>query len=156
MADHMRHALPEDIPAIVSLSEQKRIQYESYQPLFWRKAEDSRDRQAAFLQHQLTRDNIIALVHERDGEIDGFAIATLVPSPPVYAAGLTCAIDDFCVVARDWLGIGKSLLEAAMEAANQRGASQSVVVCGHLDESKRHMLSTLGFTIASEWWTRPI
>jgi GNAT superfamily N-acetyltransferase len=156
MHNQVRKALADDVSAIVALSEAKRLQYQSYQPLFWRKAEDSREKQASFLQHLFQRDNIIALVHERDDRIDGFVIATLVPSPPVYAAGLTCAIDDFCVAEHDWSGVGNTLLEAATQAAKERGAVQCVVVCGHLDQPKREMLSAFGHTIASEWWVKPI
>jgi hypothetical protein len=83
----IRPAQKADAAIIVALSEQKRIQYESYQPVFWRKAPDSREKQLPFIEHQLTRENVIALVHEQGGVIDGFVIATLAPSPPVYAAG---------------------------------------------------------------------
>ncbi|HYF94380.1 MAG TPA: hypothetical protein VD969_19340 [Symbiobacteriaceae bacterium] len=152
----IRQALLEDVPAIVDLSEKKRVQYQQYQPLFWRKAEDSRGRHAVFLPHVLSRDNVIAFVHEAGGVVNGFVIGSLVPSPPVYSAGLTCSIDDFCVVEHDWLVIGRLLLDAAVQAARDRGASQCVVVCGNMDQPKREMLAKLGYTIASEWWTKPI
>ncbi len=156
MEHHIRKALPADVAAMVNLSEQKRIQYSAYQPHFWSKAPDSWERQAAFLPHLLSRENVIAFVHETDSAVDGFVIASLVPSPPVYAGGLTCSIDDFCVTGADWAGTGKALLDAAVQAAKERGAAQCVVVCGHLDQPKREMLSSLGYSIASEWWTRPI
>lgn len=104
----------------------------------------------------LTRDHVIGLVHERDGIVDGFVIATVVPSPPVYAAGLTCVIDDFCVNDHDWQGTGHALLGAATQLAKERGAVQCVVVCGHVDQPKREMLASFGHTIASEWWVSPI
>jgi hypothetical protein len=156
METMIRKARLADVPALVALSEQKRLQYQSYQPLFWRKAIDSREKQTLFLEQQLTRDNVIALVHEHHQHIQGFVIATLVPSPPVYAAGLTCVIDDYCVLGHDWAEAGKALLDAATQAAKERGAVQTVVVCGHQDESKRGMLLALGHTIASEWWVKPI
>lgn len=152
----IRKALVEDIPAIVELSERRRVQYQAYQPLFWRKADDSRERHAAFLPHLLGRDNVIAFVHESDGAVDGFVIAALVPSPPVYSAGLTCSIDDFCVADQDWAGVGQVLLDAAVQAAKERGATQCVVVCGNMDQPKREMLAAKGHTIASEWWAKPI
>lgn len=152
----VRRAEAADIPAMVDLSEQKRTQYQAYQPLFWKKAEDSREKQAPFFEAQLGRDDVIALVHLRNGTMDGFLIARLVPSPPVYAAGLTCLIDDYCVSDDDWSGTAKALLDAAAQEAVERGAVQAVVVCGHLDEPKRQLLSESGHTIASEWWVRPL
>jgi GNAT superfamily N-acetyltransferase len=156
MQSHIRRAEAADVSAIVDLSEAKRLQYQSYQPLFWRKAEDSREKQAPFLQQMLSRDNVLGLVQERDGVVDGFVIAMLVPAPPVYAAGLTCVIDDFCVNDLDWQGTGSALLGAATQLAKERGAVQCVVVCGHLDQPKREMLASFGHTIASEWWVTPI
>jgi hypothetical protein len=156
METMIRKARLADVPALVALSEQKRLQYQSYQPLFWRKAVDSPEKQTPYLEQQLTRDDVIALVHQHDEQINGFMIATLVVSPPVYAAGLTCVIDDYCVLDHDWPEAGKTLLEAATQAAKERGAVQTVVVCGHQDEAKRGMLLALGHTIASEWWVKPI
>lgn len=155
----IRQVSPDDLNAIVGLSEEKRMQYEPYQPQFWRKAPDSAAKQLAFLQVQLQRENVIALVHERaDGLVDGFVIATLVPAPPVYApGGLTCAIDDYWVAGgHDWQGTGTALLDEAARLAKQRGAAQVVVVTGARDEAKRAMLGQQEFSVASEWWVRSV
>lgn len=155
----IRKAGPNDLGAIVALSEEKRTQYEPYQPQFWRKAPDSAATQLAFLQGQIQRENLIALVHERpDGVVDGFVIAALVPAPPVYApGGLTCAIDDYWVAGgADWQGVGTALLDEAARLAKERGAAQVVVVTAGRDESKRAMLQGKSFTLASEWWVRSV
>jgi GNAT superfamily N-acetyltransferase len=143
---------------MVDLSEQKRLQYQSYQPTFWRKAADSREKQLPHLERQLSSDRAIALVHEQDGAIDGFLIATLIEAPPVYdPGGLTCVIDDFVVAeARDWQSTGTALLAEANRQAGSRGGVQTVVVCGHQDQPKRRMLAASGFSIASEWYVREI
>src|SRR6185437_6976674 len=143
MPEQYRAATAADIPALVALSDQRRQQYAQYQPVFWRPVADARERHEPFLRSLLTQDNVIARVHERgDGTVDGFVIATLVPAPPVYdPGGLTCSIDDFCVAdASDWPTIAKRLLADVMAEAKTRGASQVVVVCGHLDQPKRTML----------------
>ena len=49
---------------------------------------------------------------------------------------------------------GRELLAAARQAAEERGAVQTVVVCGHRDEAKRRMLAGEGFSLASEWYVR--
>jgi GNAT superfamily N-acetyltransferase len=153
----IRKAGTADVARMVELSEEKRLQYQAYQPRFWRKAPDSQEKQLPHFERVLAADRVIALVHERDGGIDGFVIATLLDAPPVYdPGGLTCLIDDFIAADEAWDTIGAALLEAVDREAKSRGAVQVVVVCGHCDQPKRRMLSTEAFTIASEWYVRPI
>jgi len=152
----IRIANETDLAAILELADARRRQYEIYQPAFWAKAPDSREKQLPFLAAQLQRENVIALVHETNGQIDGFLIATLVMAPPVYTAGLTCSVDDYCVAAPElWPTVGAALLEASAEAARTRGAAQMVIVTANRDRPKRTMLAGQGYTIASEWWTLP-
>jgi hypothetical protein len=152
----IRAALVEDAPAIVDLSERKRREYQAYQPQFWRKATDSREKQLPFIERLIESDRVIALVHEGQGRIDGFVIASLMEAPPVYdPGGQTCMIDDFAVGdPGDWPRMGHALLAAARQAAEERGAVQTVVVCGHRDDPKRRMLAADGFSLASEWYVR--
>lgn len=154
----IRKATLEDVSAMVELAEQRRIQYQQYQPTFWRKAADSREKHTPFLSKLVQDERVVALVSERQGIVDGFLIATLVPAPLVYdTGGMTCSIDDFWVRdGLDWEQSGKVLLDEAMREMKARGAVQTVVVCAHLDESKRVMLAEKGFTIASEWYVRDI
>jgi hypothetical protein len=154
----IRKAGPADVPRMVDLSEQKRLQYQSCQPAFWRKAAGSREKQIPHFERVVGSDRTIALVHERAGTIDGFVIATLVDAPPVYdPGGLTCVIDDFVVAdPREWEAIGAPLLSEANREASARGAVQTVVACGHLDQPKRAMLAAGGFSIASEWYVKEI
>lgn len=87
-----------DISLMVHLSEAKRMAYEEYQPVFWRKADGSEQAQRAFFEDQLGSSNVIALVYRENKDIEGFIIGALKKAPPVYApGGLTCVIDDFCV-----------------------------------------------------------
>jgi GNAT superfamily N-acetyltransferase len=143
---------------MVDLSEQKRREYQAYQPRFWRKAADSREKQLPFFERLIENDRVIALVHELSGSIDGFVIASLMDAPPVYdPGGMTCLIDDFVVAAAgNWTTVGEALLAAANQEAKARGAVQTVVVCGHRDGPKRAMLAEGGFSIASEWYVREI
>jgi hypothetical protein len=150
----IRPATLTDVPRMIGLAEQKRAQYEQYQPTFWRRAVDAQAAQTPCFEKLVADESVIALVHETDGLLDGFVIAALMQAPPVYnPSGLTCMIDDFVA---DWSTIGSALLEAAAQEAKQRGAVQVVVVCGHLDEPKRAMLHGQGLTIASEWYVRDL
>ncbi len=67
------------------------------------------------------------------------------------------AIDDF-VVNEDnsWETVDADLLHQVKKAALLRGATQLVVVCGHLDQPKRKVLEKSSLTIASEWWGVPL
>lgn len=154
----LRKAESRDIVEIVELAEQRRRLYQEFQPRFWRKADDSRERHSVFLGSLLLREDVILLVHEREDKIDGFVIADFVPAPPVYdPGGPTCRVDDFCVASGDlWESIGRELLSEVLDLARARGAAQSVVVCGHLDQLKREMLALMGYSIASEWYVRDL
>jgi hypothetical protein len=101
---------------------------------------------------------VIALVHERDEEIDGFVIASLVPAPPVYdPGGLTCLIDDFTVAAPAlWPTAGEALLAEVGRRAKARGAVQFMVFCGHEHEPKRAMLAAAGLSLATEIHVGPV
>ena len=154
----IRKAEPGDVVAMIALAEARRHQYQQYQPVFWRKAPDSAEKQSPFLTQQLSSERVIARVFEREGRIDGFVIGQLVPAPPVYApGGPVLSVDDYCIASgTDWEATGRPLLEAVEAAARERGAVLTVVVCGHLDEPKRSMLRGQGFTIASEWYVRSL
>ncbi|MEZ4730788.1 MAG: hypothetical protein R3E79_26995 [Caldilineaceae bacterium] len=146
----VRRATRSDVPHMVDLSEQKRAQYEKYQPLFWRKANDSRAKQLTFFETQLNNEQLVPLVHESDHNVDGFIIANL-------RNGRECSVDDFAIAAESaWETIGKSLLQAAGDAAKQRGIQRYMVVCGHLDQPKRQMLSNVGLAIEQYWYTAAI
>ncbi len=158
MEPYIRNARVSDIPALVELSEQKRAEYQQYQPIFWRKAKDSRQKQQDFFTRLLSKNQVIILICEQESTIRGFVIATLVAAPPVYNPGGTvCSIDDFCLASdQEWESIGLALLEKATNEAKQRGAVLSVVVCAYLDQLKRELLTHTGFTIASEWYVRDL
>lgn len=154
----IRRARSSDIPAIVELAEQRRLQYQQYQPVFWRKADDSREKHSAFLASLIQLEDVIILVHESAGRIDGFIIADFVAAPPVYSpGGPTCRVDDFCTASASlWEHVGRELLGEVLRLAKERGAAQCVVVCGHMDEPKRAMLTKYDYTIASEWYVRDL
>jgi GNAT superfamily N-acetyltransferase len=153
----LRSAIAADVPYIIELSESYRSVLARYQPLFWSKADDSQAQHLRFVAALLERPDVLAFVHVTEDTIDGFIIGSLAPSPPVYAAGLTCSVDDFCVAdVHDWDGAGRQLLDEVRRQARQRDATQVVIVCPHLHHEKRSMLRAAGLTIASEWYTAPL
>ncbi|MFD1931275.1 GNAT family N-acetyltransferase [Nonomuraea mangrovi] len=154
----IRRASSGDVTAIAALMARRRERYEQHQPVFWRRAADARTRHATFLATMVGDPKVICQVAERDDGFAGFAIGSLVPSPPVYdPGGPTCTLDDFAVVDdQDWATIGIDLLREVADEARRHGAAQVVVVCGHADKAKREALRLAGLSIASEWWTAPL
>jgi GNAT superfamily N-acetyltransferase len=152
----VRPATKDDVPEILDLAESKREEYQRYQPSFWRKAGDSREKQAPYLVTLIESDRVIFRVHEAEGVVEGFIVASLTTAPPVYdPGGPVCLIDDFAVKdPADWAAIGRALLADVIAEARARGAILAVVVAGHLDEPKRAMLAGEGYGIASEWHTK--
>ena len=158
MKGTIRKAQLVDVTHMVELSEQKRAQYERHKPNFWRKANDSAQKQLPYFEQQIGSNEVISLIHEQDETIDGFVIAMLVSAPEVYdPGGLSCVIDDFVVSDLSlWQNVGIALLNEVIREAKSRGAVQSIVVCGHHDTHKRTMLASIGSSIASEWWVKTI
>lgn len=156
----VRLATLDDVSAMAALAEEKRVQYAQYQPIFWRVAEDAVLRHSPFIANQVERSDIITLVHEKlTGIITGFIIATRVPAPPVYdPGGPSCSVDDFCVQGgTDWETAGKQLFDATIDRVRRAwGATQVVVVSGHLDHHKRTFLAQQGLSIATEWHVKPL
>jgi hypothetical protein len=154
----IRRAQSSDIPGMVALSEAKRIEYQGYSPVLWRKAPHASSRQETYLRRLLDDDQIIALMAEDDGDMRGFILASMTQAPPVYdPGGPVCIIDDFTVATPpEWETVGVGLLQAVQEQAKGRGPVLSVVVCGHQDGPKRQMLQRAGLSIASEWYVNPL
>jgi len=147
-----------DISGMVAISEAKRTEYESYAPIFWRKASDSSPKQEIYFQRLLMDTDAIALVAVEANLLRGFAIGTITSAPPVYnPGGAVCVIDDFAVLnPDDWASVGGSLLKAVEREAKTRGAVLSVVVCARRDQAKREMLQKSGSTVVSEWHIKPL
>ncbi|MDO8288870.1 MAG: N-acetyltransferase [Parvibaculum sp.] len=154
----IRDAIADDVPAMVALIEKERLRLETWQPQFWRKADDSAEKSSGWFSYLASNADIITLVSEDGGAVNGFLIAMLQDAPPVYnPGGKTCLIDDF-VVSDDglWETSGLALFETARATAKTKGATQYVVVCPNELAAKKNMLSKAGATIASTWWTNAL
>jgi len=154
----IRDATLNDVPQMVLLSEAKRTMYETYQPVFWRKASDSAERQTTYFESLLLSEKHLSLVCESGQNLSGFLIGAVVEAPAVYdPGGKSCMIDDFCIAENaQWESEGRALLDGCRETASALGAVQFVVVCGKKDELKKKFLSDYDLTVASEWYTGPV
>ncbi len=144
---------------MVELADSMRREYEAHAPVFQRPAANAREAHRPWLSQLVENPEVGTFVHEdSDGGVDGFAVITIVPAPPVYdPGGLSSIIDDFAVSSRDkWATAGVTLLNAATAWARERGAVQVVVVSGPHDAPKRAVLQDAGLYVASEWFTAPL
>src|SRR5439155_16284976 len=150
---HIRRAIQTDIPHMVAMAEAKRVEYEGYSPVFWRKAPDSSPKQEQYLQSLLASSDIMAFVTQPGDRVTGFIIGALTTPPPVYTpGGPVCIVDDFAVAAPEaWRTAGAALLAAIAQEARARGAVLMVVVCAQRDHAKRALLQEAGCSVASEW-----
>lgn len=158
MENFIRKALISDLEPIIALLEQKRLEYEAYQPVFWRKADDSAQKQSLYFEKLLQHEKVIAFVHEQSGIINGVIVGTPAANPPVYnPGGATYLIDDFTVASPElWQTIGLALLQELTVAAKACDAVQLVVVCSQQDEAKRTMLEAANFPVVTEWRVKAI
>jgi GNAT superfamily N-acetyltransferase len=154
----IRPAERRDLDAIVEMAEARRVQYQEYQPVFWRKAEDSAEHAVQHLGEILGRDGVHVWVATHEGRPLGFLVAAEIRTPPVYEpGGPTYQIDDFCVSEPGlWPTVGRALLEEARAVLRREGVAQVVVVCGAADEPKSELLRSEELTIASNWWVTPL
>ena len=141
---------PGDLDRILALAATQREEYARYQPRFWRPAAGAVEAQRAYLLGLIEDAGAVALVSEPSF---GYAFGTVRPSPPVYAGGPACLVDDLAV--EDpvlWPRVGVELLAAVRSAARDRGATEIVVVTARVDGPKRAALAAAGLVPASEWW----
>lgn len=151
----IRTARRDDVEGLLDLADERRTRYASYEPVFWRPAVDALDRQRGYFLQLLSDDSVVTLVDEDDGRLAGFVIGRLQSPPPVYdPGGPVYLVDDFVVADRGASSSsGQDLLTGLRTEARRRGAVLLVVVCGHLDGTKRDLLRAAGLRITSEWWT---
>jgi hypothetical protein len=154
----VRPAAEADIPAMVAILETKRLEYQSYEPVFWNKAANSAEIQAGFFGFLLTKENTHPFVADRHGEVLGFLIASLTPAPPIVEpGGPTYTIDDFHVARPElWDTVGELLLNAAMARGREQGWRQIIVVCPHRERPKAAFLAGKDLSLTTEWWTKTL
>ena len=154
----IRRAEEMDILSMARLAEEFREKLEVWQPVFWRRAAGSGELSESYFRYLMQSEDNLALVNEDYAGVDGFLIATLVDSPPVYdPGGKTCLIDDFAVAEDElWGTVGEALVERASEWAKNKGATQTVVITPLAYDEKLSFLKDRGMTPAASWWVKPL
>lgn len=150
----VRKAADFDLDQMVSLSYQKRCDYEKEFPQFWRHATRAEERQNAWFKELLKKDDYVLLVAVRENKVTGFVVGHILKAPEVYSpGGLTLMVDDFCVTSpRDWKWVGGALLRELKQFSKKWNIVQFLIVSGAHDIPKRRFLKDFGLKIASEWY----
>ncbi|MFC3027069.1 MULTISPECIES: GNAT family N-acetyltransferase [Roseomonadaceae] len=144
-----------DAPRCVELVEARRLEYQAYEPVFWKKAPGSVASTLPWFEQLFSDSRNVSLVAVEDEVVVGFVIAREFPTPPVYdPGGATALIDDFCVASKSrWLDVGAALLREAKSELKNRAYAQVVVVGARQDAAKMAFLSQTDLSLASTWWT---
>lgn len=109
-----------DIRGMVAIAETKRIEYEGYSPVFWRKASDSALTQELFFPRLLASADVIALVVEEGEALCGFLISAITIAPPVHnPGGPVCIIRRLCGGQAAGLGHGRRAFTCGRGARSQ-------------------------------------
>jgi adenine phosphoribosyltransferase len=156
----VRAATMGDIPSMLQLSGTKRVQYETYEPVFHRRSDESvaRAAQEPYFRRLIERDDVVVLVAEEHKSVVGFGTAEIHLAPAVYDPGGPAAIiDDFCVATPQlWDTVGRQLLDALKAELRQRNVAVIIVVCSPDDVPKRHSIVGAGLNAASEWFVQAL
>ena len=91
----IRHATADDVPRILALLQQRREAYQHFAPTFWNIADRAVEKHDPFIRRLVADGDVLTIVHEDYGRVDGVLIATTMDAPPVYdPGGKVCMIDD--------------------------------------------------------------
>lgn len=148
----------DDVPQIVQLCEKNRKRLQSYSPVFWRKAEDSAERQTPYLQYLVESKAQEVLVHRSGSRVDGVIVGDIRGgAPPYELRGRCCYTDDFAVAEPDqWATNGHWLLYRLLHEKLAEGVSFSQVICPRGDSAKSRMLREAGYVLGHEWLVRSV
>ncbi len=147
----IRPATAGDVPGVLEIREKKFDQYESFSPVFWKKAPIPREQFAPFITGQLESESNVALVAEQGGVMRGFIVAQCRNLSQGF-------VDDYAVAdhTRDWRDAGIALLAEAGKRAQLRSVNALVIVTGHADVFKRNAVESLGYVLQTNWMVKSL
>lgn len=150
-APSIRTAMAADVPYILEIADRKREQYETFSPVFWRKASAPRETFTPFITSQVESETNITLIFGTNGDVSGYLIAQCRNLADGY-------MDDYAIAnpATDWPTVGVSLLTEAVRQAKARGVTAFTIVTGHADAPKRAAVESLGFRLSKNWLVKPL
>jgi ribosomal protein S18 acetylase RimI-like enzyme len=146
-AVNLRPATPADVPAIGRLGALLVRTHHDFDPKRFIAA-TSRTEQGygSFLGTQLDEPNVIVLVAEREGEVLGYTYAGVEGNDYMALRGPAGVVYDIVVdPAYRRQGVGRMLLDAALEALEARGAPRAVLSTAEQNTPAQHLFESAGF-----------
>lgn len=155
----VRRAIADDIPEIVRISAQHRVQLEIANPQFWRIHPEANARFGAWMAKSVTLTDRAVFVAGSEGRLSGYIIAQ--PGSPVnlpapHDISKTGFVDDFWsdgFVSADRVGSGEpaALLAAAEGHFQKRGIRTALIVSPVRLAAKLNFLKSSGYREANLW-----
>jgi ribosomal protein S18 acetylase RimI-like enzyme len=143
----IRPALPADLPALGRLGAALvRTHYEFDTLRFIAPTPETEHGYAWFLGTQLEKPNAVILVAERNGEVVGYAFATVEGYDYMMLRGPAGVLNDILVdPAERGRGLGRMLLDAALAELRARGAPRVVLSTAEKNEPAQRLFARAGF-----------
>ena len=143
----IRPAVPADLPAIGRLGALLVRTHHDFDPeRFIAATPQTEHRYASFLGTQLDEPNIVILVAVRDSEVLGYTYAGVEGPDYMSLRGPAGALYDIVVdPAHRGHGVGRTLLDATLEALDGRGAPRVVLSTAERNESAQRLFARAGF-----------
>lgn len=143
----VRRATQKDLPAIGELGALLVRTHYAFDPQrFMRPKGNVAAGYASFLGTQLEQSDVIVLVAEREGGVVGYAYAGLEPPDWMSLRESAGVLYDVVVdPANRGQGIGRLLLEAAVEFLRSRGAPRVVLSAAERNQEAQRLFASAGF-----------
>jgi len=146
-AVHIRPAAPADVQALGRLGALLvRLHHDLDPERFIAAAPQTEHRYGAFLGRQLAEPSVVVLVAERGGEVVGYAYAAVEGNDYMSLRGPAGVLHDIVVdAAHRGQGVGRALLDAALQALAAKGAPRVVLSTAERNETAQRLFARAGF-----------
>lgn len=143
----VRRARPDDVPALGRLGALLVAVHHGFDPdRFIAPGPQTERGYGGFLRGELARDGALVLVAEVEGQVVGYAYASLEGSDWMALRGPAGVLQDLVVdPATRRQGIGRRLLEAAVEALVAMGAPRLVLSTAEKNHDAQRLFAAAGF-----------
>jgi ribosomal protein S18 acetylase RimI-like enzyme len=143
----IRRASPADLPALGRLGALLVRTHHDFDPRrFIAATPQTEQGYASFLGRQLNEANVVVLVAERDGQVIGYSYAGVEGYDYMSLRGPAGVLYDIVVdSAERGRGVGRSLLEAMLQALEAQGAPRVLLSTAEQNESAQRLFARAGF-----------
>jgi ribosomal protein S18 acetylase RimI-like enzyme len=147
MAITIRPATPKDLPTLGRLGALLVRTHHDFDPKrFMAATQQTESGYASFLATQLDAPNVVVLVAEQDGDVVGYTYAGVEGRDYMSLRGPAGVLYDIVVdPERRRNGVGRTLLQATLQALKSHGAPQVVLSTAVHNEAAQRLFESAGF-----------